>query len=113
MAPLRASLEIFDEAGMSALREKSIALTGYLEFLLDSRHSQQFSIITPRDPAQRGAQLSLSIPRRGRAVQERLAEEGVLCDFREPDVMRVAAMPLYCTYRDVHRFVERFSAALG
>jgi kynureninase len=113
MAPLRASLEIFDEVGMSALREKSISLTGYLEFLLDNRHSQQFSIITPRDPAQRGAQLSLRVPHRGRAVLERLAEEGVLCDFREPDILRVAPMPLYNTYLDVHKFVERLSVALG
>jgi kynureninase len=113
MAPLRASLEIFDEVGMTALREKSISLTGYLEFLLESCRSQEFSIITPRDPAQRGAQLSLSIPKRGRVVQERLAEDGVLCDFREPNVMRVAPMPLYCTYTDVHRFVERLSAALS
>jgi kynureninase len=113
MAPLRASLEIFDEVGMDALRKKSISLTGYLEFLLDSQRSRKFAIITPRDPAQRGAQLSLSIPQRGRLVQERLAEEGVLCDFREPDIMRVAPMPLYCTYRDVHRFVERFAAAIA
>jgi kynureninase len=113
MAPLRASLEIFDEVGMPALREKSISLTGYLESLLDDRHSQQFSIITPRDPAQRGAQLSLRVPHRGRAVLERLAEEGVLCDFREPDILRVAPMPLYNTYLDVHKFVERLSVALG
>jgi kynureninase len=113
MAPLRASLEIFDEVGMPALREKSISLTGYLESLLDDRHSQQFSIITPRDPAQRGAQLSLRVPHRGRAVLERLAEEGVLCDFREPDILRVAPMPLYNSYLDVHKFVERLSVALG
>jgi kynureninase len=113
MAPLRASLEIFDEVGMPALRDKSISLTGYLEFLLDNRHSQQFSIITPRDPAQRGAQLSLRVPHRGRAVLERLAEEGVLCDFREPDILRVAPMPLYNSYLDVHKFVERLSVALG
>jgi kynureninase len=98
---------------MPALREKSISLTGYLESLLDDRHSQQFSIITPRDPAQRGAQLSLRVPHRGRAVLERLAEEGVLCDFREPDILRVAPMPLYNSYLDVHKFVERLSVALG
>jgi len=113
LAALRASMDIFDEAGMEALRAKSVSLTGYLEFLLDQRGSSRFSIISPRDPLQRGAQLSLRIATDGRAVCERLAEQGVLCDWREPDILRVAPAPLYNSYQDVYRFVERFVAALG
>lgn len=113
LAALRASMDIFDEAGMEALRVKSISLTGYLEFLLDQQASTRFSIISPRDPSQRGAQLSLRITTNGRALCERLAEQGVLCDWREPDILRVAPAPLYNSYRDVFVFVERFVAALG
>jgi kynureninase len=113
LAALRASMDIFDEAGMEALRGKSISLTGYLEFLLDQQASTEFSIISPRDPSQRGAQLSLRIATNGRALCERLAEQGVLCDWREPDILRVAPAPLYNSYQDVYRFVERFVAALG
>jgi len=112
MAPLRASLEIFAEAGMPQLRRKSQSLTGYLEFLLDHARSDQFSIITPRNPERRGAQLSLRIHRGGHAVCDRLIEQGIVCDWREPDILRVAPVPLYNTYSDVHRFVERFLSAL-
>lgn len=113
LAALRASMDIFDEAGMGTLRAKSISLTGYLEFLLDQQVSSRFSIISPRDPLQRGAQLSLRIARNGRALCERLAEQSVLCDWREPDILRVAPAPLYNSYQDVFRFVERFVAAFG
>lgn len=113
LAALRASMEIFDEAGMAAVRAKSISLTGYLEFLLDEHASPKFAIITPRDPAQRGAQLSLRIKGGGRALCDRLTEEGVICDWREPDILRVAPAPLYNSYQDVYRFVERFLAAVG
>lgn len=113
LAALRASMDIFDEAGMEAIRAKSLALTGYLEFLLDQHASPKFHIISPRDPAQRGAQLSLRILENGRAVCNKLAEEGVLCDWREPDILRVAPAPLYNSYQDVWRFVERFVATLS
>jgi kynureninase len=113
MCALRASLDIFDEAGIGGLRAKSVSLTGYLEFLLNQHRSQKFSIITPREPRRRGAQLSLRIAKDGRAVQERLAAEGVQTDWREPDIIRVAAVPLYNSYMDVHKFVARFMAALG
>ena len=112
MAALRASMDIFDEVGMPALREKSVALTGYLEFLLAQKCSDKFSIITPREPERRGAQLSICVPRNGRAVCERLAEEGVLCDWREPDILRVAPAPLYNTFADVYGFVERLAATI-
>jgi kynureninase len=113
MAALRASMDIFDEAGMERLRGRSLSLTGYMEFLLDHRRSSRFSVITPRDPAQRGAQLSLRIPQGGRAVCERLISQGILCDWREPDILRVAPVPLYNSYGDVYRFLDDFTAVLG
>jgi len=112
MAPLRASLDIFAEAGIERLREKSISLTGYLEFLLDQHPSDTFRIITPREPERRGAQLSIRVRENGRVVVDQLNAEGVLCDWREPDIVRVAPVPLYNSYRDVHRFAERFVAIL-
>ena len=111
MAPLRASLEIFAAAGMQQLREKSESLTGYLEFLLDHHASNDFTALTPREPERRGAQLSIRIRQGGRSICDRLVEHGAVCDWREPDILRVAPVPLYNTYCDVHRFVEHFVAA--
>jgi kynureninase len=113
LAALRASMEIFSEAGMEQLRAKSVSLTGYMEFLLDQQLSAAFSIITPREQPRRGAQLSIRLPRDGRTLCDRLATEGVIGDWREPDTFRVAAVPLYNSYQDVYRFVQRFSAALS
>lgn len=112
LAPLRASMQIFAEAGMERLRAKSVSLTGYVEFLLNRQPSPKFSIITPQEPERRGAQLSIRLSQDGRLVCERLATEGVIGDWREPDTFRVAAVPLYNSYRDVYRFVQRFSVAL-
>ncbi len=106
LAALRASMEIFDEVGMERLRAKSLLLTGYLEYLLLHKASPHFSIITPRDPEQRGAQLSLQMQRNGKAVLQRLLEQNVICDWREPDLIRVAPAPLYNSFEDVFRFVE-------
>jgi kynureninase len=108
MAALRASMDIFDEVGMERLRAKSERLTTYLEFLLEQKPQEGFSIITPRDPAQRGAQLSLRVTKNGRAVCESLAHHGIICDWREPDIMRVAPVPLYNSFLDVHTFAEKF-----
>ena len=113
MAPLRASLEIFVAAGMQRLREKSESLTGYLEFLLDQHASGDFTVLTPREPGRRGAQLSIRLHHGGRSICDRLIEHGAVCDWREPDILRVAPVPLYNTYGDVHRFVERLIAALS
>jgi kynureninase len=113
MAALRAAMEIFDAAGMAALRKKSVALTGYLESLLEQSKSPRFSTITPREPERRGAMLAIRIQENGQKVVTRLVEQGVLCDFREPDILRAAPVPLYNSYQDVARFVERFLAALG
>ena len=108
LAALRASMDMFDEAGMERLRAKSVELTGYLESLLDRHADRGFSIVTPRDPERRGAQLSIRVPGSVRAVWERLAAAGVVCDWREPDILRVAPAPLYNTFDDIDRFVDHF-----
>lgn len=114
MAPVLASLEVFADAGMDRLRMKSLKLTGYLEQLLDARLADHIDIITPRETARRGCQLSLRVKGRdGRGVFERLEAAGVVCDWREPDVIRVAPAPLYNTFEDVRRFVLRLEEALG
>ncbi|MFZ0939058.1 MAG: kynureninase, partial [Candidatus Sulfotelmatobacter sp.] len=113
MAALRASMEIFHEAGIAALRSKSVLLTGYLEFLLTLRKSASFSMITPREEERRGCQLSIRIPQYGQQLCERLAGGGIVGDWREPDTFRVAPVPLYNSYQDVFRFAERFTAAIG
>ena len=112
LAPLRASMEIFSEAGMEHLREKSRGLTAYLEFLLREEMPAKYSIITPSDPERRGAQLSIRVPS-GRGVCDRLISQDVIGDWREPDTYRVAPVPLYNSFRDVYRFVQRFSVALS
>ena len=112
LAVLRASMDLFHEAGMERLRAKSISLTSYLEFLLSPCLSPNFSIITPRETERRGAQLSIRVPKNGRALCERLAQEGIEGDWREPDTLRVAPAPLYNSYQDVFRFVRRFSALI-
>jgi len=107
MAPLRASLAIFDEAGeMEPLRVKSIKLTGYLEFLIDQIGSKKFSVITPADPKARGAQLSIQAHEHPKQLHEELLAAGVKCDFREPNVIRVAPTPLYNTFHQVWRFAR-------
>ncbi|MBI5647070.1 MAG: kynureninase [Ignavibacteriae bacterium] len=110
MAALRASMQIFDEAGIDALRVKSAALTGALDTLLRSRPHADWDIITPADPLQRGAQLSIRVRRNGREVFNALAAQGVICDWREPDVIRVAPAPLYNSFYDVLRFAGLFHA---
>jgi len=112
LAVLRASMDIFHEAGMERLRAKSISLTGYLEFLLGQLGSENFSIITPPETARRGAQLSIRVPKSGRILCDQLAQEGTVGDWREPDTFRVAPVPLYNSYHDVFRFVRRFAAVV-
>lgn len=106
MAALRASLEIFDEVGMDTLVEKSRKLTSYLESLIDELGDERISIITPRDENQRGCQLSIRVKNADRSLHERIVERGVYADWREPDVIRVAPVPLYNSFSEVHRFSE-------
>jgi kynureninase len=113
LAALRASLEIFDEAGMSRLRAKSERLTGHLESLLDGIADDRISVITPRDPAARGCQLSIRVNGSDRALFQRITSAGVVADWREPDVIRVAPAPLYNTFTDVERFADVLRRALA
>ena len=107
-APLLASLGIFRQAGMKNLRKKSILLTGYLAFLLREIDPKQkhFLIITPAEPEERGCQLSILTKGNGRKIFESLTRSGVICDWREPDVIRVAPVPLYNKFEEVYRFAE-------
>jgi kynureninase len=106
LASLKASLDIFAEAGMDNLRSKSEGLTEYLEHLIESVHSENIEIITPKDPNQRGCQLSLRIKKNGKSLFNELMARNVICDWREPDVIRVAPVPLYNTFEDVFKFSE-------
>src|SRR5881409_1805421 len=111
MAPLRASLAIFDDAGgMEALRTKSVRLTGYLEFLLGQAGSKRFTVITPHKRDARGAQLSIQAHEHPKQLHEELIAAGVKCDFREPNVIRVAPAPLYNTFHEVWRFAQLLAA---
>jgi kynureninase len=113
LAAVKASLDIFDEIGMNALREKSLKLTGYMEFLLDNVKSDAFTIMTPRDVNQRGCQLSIVVKNGGRKIFEALAAADIVCDWREPDCIRVAPVPLYNSFADIYRFAEIFSTEIG
>jgi kynureninase len=106
MAPLRASLAIFDQATLPALRAKSERLTHYLESLLDRLPGNRFEIITPREPDRRGCQISLVVRDRPKAAWEALEAEGILCDFREPNVLRIAPVPLYNTFHEIWTLVD-------
>ena len=111
MAPLRASLAIFDEAGgMQPLREKSVKLTGYLQFLLERAGSDRFTVITPRPADERGCQLSILAHQNPKELHKELEAAGVKADFREPNVIRAAPTPLYNSFHDVWRFAQILSA---
>ncbi|MDZ7268401.1 MAG: kynureninase [candidate division KSB1 bacterium] len=112
LAPLKASLDLFDEVGMPRLRAKSELLTGYLEFLLNQFGGDLLTIITPADKTQRGAQLSLRVRRNGRALLQALLARNFICDWREPDVIRVAPAPFYNTFLDVYRFAGAVRGSL-
>lgn len=106
LAAIRASLDIFDEVGMDALQKKSKKLTGYLEDLLLKNLAEEVEIITPANPKERGCQLSLQINSgAGKTVFEAITEKGVIADWREPDVIRIAPAPLYNSFEDVYNFV--------
>lgn len=105
MACLISSMSVFDTAGMPAIIKKSIKLTGYLEYLIDSLE-QYIKIITPKNYRHRGAQLSLVVKKEPKKVFNGLRSKKIVCDWREPDVIRVAPAPLYNTFVDIYRFYE-------
>jgi kynureninase len=108
LAALKASLDVFYEAHIEKLREKSVLLTGYMEYLINEKNKENdfIEIITPANPDARGCQLSLRAKENGKVTYDRLIKECVFCDWREPDVIRVAPVPLYNTFEDVYCFVE-------
>ncbi|MEJ7860796.1 MAG: kynureninase [Pyrinomonadaceae bacterium] len=113
LASLRASLDIFAEAGMPNLIEKSHRLTGYLEFLLGEIHDERISVITPKDPHERGCQLSIRVRDSDKNLFKAISDKGVIADWREPDVIRVAPTPLYNSFSDVYKFTEVLKNCLG
>ncbi|MDC8006091.1 kynureninase [Aureisphaera galaxeae] len=113
MAAIRASLDVFMEAGFQNLREKSVKLTGYLEFLVDELNDPRIYIITPREPKERGCQLSIQVKSADKRLHTQLTEAGVISDWREPDVIRVAPTPLYNSFEDVYEFVQRLKSILN
>jgi kynureninase len=114
-APLIAALQIFSEAGIGRLRAKSVALTGYLEELIRPLQPQ-VQVITPRASDERGCQLSVRIagsPARSRRVFAALSTRGVVCDWRSPDIIRVAPVPLYNRFEDAWLFARALAEALA
>lgn len=104
----KVNLDVFSQVGMEALREKSLLLTGFLDYLLETLNSQghSFEVITPKNPEERGCQLSILTGKNGRQLFDYLTEKGVIADWREPNVIRVAPVPLYNSFEDVWRFVD-------
>jgi kynureninase len=113
LAPLRVSLDIFRRAGMARLREKSLLLTGYLEWLVQTQLDDVLESVTPREPARRGSQLSIRVlggRERGRALFQYLMDRGIVGDWREPDVIRISPTPLYNRFEDGVAFAEAVRA---
>jgi kynureninase len=110
LASLRASLDLFKEASIEALRKKSIKLTKYLEYLIKEINKEQVAenilVISPEKAEERGCQLSLIIKAGGKGLFENLQENGIIVDWREPDVIRVAPVPLYNSFQDVYNFYQ-------
>ena len=118
MAAHLASLDIFDEAGMDRLIEKRIQLTNYLEEVIQSISSRYqevcaFEIITPKEVSRRGAQLSILVHGQGKALCDALTREGVIADWREPNVIRIAPTPLYNSFEDIFNFGQALEKALS
>ena len=106
MAAIKASLELFRKVGMNKLRMKSINLTGYLEYLILHMNNKNIDIITPKDPNQRGCQLSIKLNNSNKSLHENLRLNNVITDWRDPNVIRCAPVPFYNSYQDVYNFVK-------
>jgi kynureninase len=109
LAPMRVSLDLFHRAGMQRLREKSLQLTGYLEWLVQTQLPDVLEVVTPKEPERRGAQLSIRVlggRTQGRALFEYLIDNGIIGDWREPDVIRISPVPLYNRFADCLAFAQ-------
>lgn len=106
MAAIRASLDMFEEVGMEALRAKSEKLTGYFEYLINQIDTDRIKIITPSNPKERGCQLSIQVKNADKSLHKKLTENNIITDWREPDVIRCAPVPMYSSFEDVYRMVE-------
>ena len=105
MAAIRASIDMFDEIGMQALRSKSERLTGYFEFLINEIKTDRIKVITPKNPEERGCQLSIQVKNADKKLHEKLINENIITDWREPDVIRCAPVPMYNSFEDVFKMV--------
>jgi kynureninase len=112
MAPIKASLEMFEEVGMDALREKSIQLTGFMEFLFEELGSDTVSIITPKKPSERGCQLSIQVKNADKKLHQKLMDKHIITDWREPNVIRCAPAPMYNSFEDVYKMVATLKEIL-
>ncbi|MBD0825052.1 kynureninase [Aestuariibaculum marinum] len=113
MAAIRASLDLFNAVGFENLTEKSKKLTGYFEFLINELNNEHIKIITPKSSDERGCQLSIQVKNADKTLHQKLTESGVICDWREPDVIRCAPVPLYNSFEDVYKMVEILKAILN
>jgi kynureninase len=113
MAAIKASLALFSEVGMPALIKKSKQLTGYLEYLILKLNNKNISIITPKDPEQRGCQLSIQVKNANKSLHTKLTEAHVITDWRTPDVIRCAPVPFYNSFEDVFKMVEQLKKILN
>lgn len=112
MAAIRASLAIFDEAGFDNILEKQQKITGFLEFLMNEMPGDDIRIITPKEPESRGTQLSIELKTAGKGFFKKLTAAGVIADWREPNVIRLAPVPLYTSYQEVYQLVEVIKSLL-
>ncbi|EDP95569.1 kynureninase [Kordia algicida OT-1] len=112
MAAIKASLDMFDEVGMDALREKSETLTAYFEYLINEIDTDRIKIITPSNLAERGCQLSIQVKNADKSLHQKLIDRHIITDWREPDVIRCAPVPLYNTFQDVYRMVDELKKCL-
>ena len=113
MAAVWASLKIFQQAGMQKLRTKSLLLTGYLEYLVNQLGEDTIQIITPKDPEKRGCQLSIRVKNANKRLFDYLTLQGLIIDWREPDVIRVAPAPLYNSFEEVYLFSDILKNAIS
>jgi len=112
MAAIKASLDMFNEVGMDTLRKKSETLTAYFEYLINEVDTDRIKIITPSNPAERGCQLSIQVKNADKSLHQKLMDKHIISDWREPDVIRCAPVPLYNTFEDVYKMVDELKKCL-